>query len=295
MPKPNTIQTAITTNPQKTAQEKGQQIAKQTLNAAIAAMLDKEGLQKRFYELLGKRTPQFMSSLVALLNSTPDLMQAWNEAPMTVIQAALRAASYDLPIDPMLGFAYLVAFNNNKIKPPKKEAVFLLGYKGMIQLALRTGVYQTINVLDIREGELINYNRLTEEIELQFIEDDDEREQTKIIGYVGYFKLLTGTEKKIYMSIKQIEAHERKHRKGEHRGKGWRDDYAGMCAKTVLRRLIGKWGIMSIDYQQASPQTIAAAEALAAGRLDDEDEVFLIPEEVEIIDIPTTPQEEQSQ
>jgi len=152
------------------------------------------------------------------------------------------------------------------------EASFIMGYKGMNQLALRTGVYKTINVIDVREGELKSYNRLTEDIELDFVEDDEEREKLPIIGWVGYYRLMNGTEKTIYMTRKQIEAHERKFRKGQYMGKGWREDFDNMAMKTVFRRLIGKWGLMSIDYQkQVDPGTLAAADAIAKGQFDDED------------------------
>ena len=140
----------------------------------------------------------------------------------------------------------------------------------MNQLAMRTGAYKTINVMDVREGELKSYNRLTEEISIEFIEDEDAREATPVVGYVGYFKLINGTEKTIYMTRKQIEAHEKKHRKGKYMGKGWQDDFEAMAQKTVYRRLIGKWGLMSIDYQTADAATIAAAEAIATGNFDDD-------------------------
>ena len=95
----------------------------------------------------------------------------------------------------------------------------------------------------------MRFNRLSEEIELHFIEDEGEREKLPIIGYVGYYRLVNGFEKTIYMSKSQIEAHERKNRNGEYMGKGWKDDWDAMARKTVYRRLIGKWGVMSIDYQ----------------------------------------------
>lgn len=173
------------------------------------------------------------------------------ESPMTVIQSALKAATFDLPIDQNLGYAYIVPFKNFKkdTGTKKMEATFILGWKGMHQLALRTGAYKTINVVDIREGELKSYNRLTEEVVVNFIEDEGEREKQPIIGYVGYYRLVNGAEKTIYMSKAAIEAHERKFRKGEYQGKGWRDDWDAMARKTVYRQLIGKWGVMSIDYQ----------------------------------------------
>lgn len=246
--------------------------AKQSLNTMLNAFLDREGMNKRFNELLGKRTPQFVSSLVTLINATPQLQKAFYEAPITIVQSALKAATYDLPIDPSLGYAYIVPFNNKQSDGSKRaEAQFILGYKGMIQLALRTGVYKTINVSDVRVGEVQSYDRLKGEIDIKWIEDDDEREQTPIAGYAGYYKLINGTEHTIYMTVKQIDAHEKKHRKGQYRGKGWNDDYDAMCQKTVLRKLLSKWGIMSIDYRTADASTIAAAEAIAKNQLDDED------------------------
>lgn len=260
----------------KTARKSVTQDHKKGISALVGDMLDQEGYRKRFNELLGARAPQFVSSIVSLINAEPGLQQVFAEAPVTIIQSALKAAAYNLPIDPSLGYAYVVPFHNSKKQPDgsfikRWEAAFVLGYKGMNQLALRTGAYKTINIIDVREGELKSYNRLTEEIDLDFVEDEDEREKLSIIGWVGYFKLVNGTEKTIYMTRKQVEAHERKNRKGKYMGKGWKEDFDSMAAKTVFRRLIGKWGLMSIDYQQASPAAIAAADAIARGQFDDED------------------------
>lgn len=225
----------------------------QSVNQLMNSILDGEKLRGRFNELLGKRAPQFVSALVSMVNADQNLQQAFYEAPMTVIQSALKAATFDLPIDQNLGYAYIVPFSNKKKVGDEwrkvKEATFILGWKGMHQLALRTGAYKAINVVDVREGELVRFNRLSEEIELNFIEDENQREQLPIIGYVGYYRLVNGFEKTIYMSKSQIEAHEKKNRKGEYMGKGWRDDWDAMARKTVYRRLIGKWGVMSIDYQ----------------------------------------------
>ena len=160
----------------------------------------------------------------------------------------------------------------------------------MLQLALRTGAYKTINVTDVREGELKSYNRLTEEIELEFIEDEDKREATPVVGYVGYFKLINGSEKTIYMTKKQVEAHEKKNRKGKYMTKGWREDFEAMALKTVYRRLIGKYGLMSIDYRTADAHTVAAAQAIASGQFDADDENT--PEyvaDVEYVDVDDSP------
>ena len=228
--------------------------AQQSVNQLMNSMLDGEKLRGRFNELLGSRSAQFVSSLVSMVNADQNLQRAFYEAPMTVIQAGLKAAAFDLPIDQNLGYAYIVPFKNSKKDEQgnwssKHEATFILGWKGMHQLALRTGAYKTINVVDIREGELKSYNRLTEETEIEFIDDDDLRESKPIIGYLGYYRLVNGAEKTIYMTVKQIENHEKKFRKGQYMGKGWRDDFDAMARKTVYRKLIGKWGVMSITYQ----------------------------------------------
>ncbi len=230
---------------------------KQSVTTLMNAYLDSEKLKTRFDALLGKRAPQFISSIVSLVNASPDMQKVFYEAPMTIIQAALKAATFDLPIDTSLGYAYIVPFNNNKKNADgtwskKMEANFILGWKGMHQLALRTGSYKTINVTDVREGELKAYNKLTEEVDIDFEEDEDKREAKPVIGYVGYYRLVNGAEKTIYMTKKQIENHELKFRKGNTMGKGWRDDWDAMARKTVYRQLIGKWGVMSIEYQSHS-------------------------------------------
>ena len=245
------IQNAIATNA-------NHQVAptQQSVNQLMNSMLDGEKLRGRFNELLGSRSAQFVSSLVSLVNANQSLQRAFYEAPMTVIQAGLKAAAFDLPIDQNLGYAYIVPFKNNKKDAngewtSKTEATFILGWKGMHQLALRTGAYKTINVVDIREGELKSYNRLTEEADIDFIDDDDVRESKPVIGYLGYYRLVNGAEKTIYMTVKQIENHEKKFRKGQYMGQGWKDDFDAMARKTVYRKLIGKWGVMSIQYQTA--------------------------------------------
>ena len=230
--------------------------AQQNVNQLMNTILDGDKLRGRFNELLGERTPQFISSLVSMVNADQNLQRAFYEAPMSVIQAGLKAAAFDLPIDQSLGYAYIVPFKKNFKDDhgewkSKSEATFILGWKGMNQLALRTGAYKTINVVDVREGELKSYNRLTEEVELDFIEDDELRASKPVIGYVGYYRLVNGAEKTIYMTVKQIEAHEKKFRKGKNMGWGWQNDWDAMARKTVYRQLIGKWGIMSITYQNA--------------------------------------------
>lgn len=242
---------------------------KQTVNALMNSLLDSEGMRARFDSLLGKRAPQFVSSLITLVNADANLQKAFYEAPMTIIQAGLKAASFDLPIEPSLGFAYIVPFNNYKDGQKKTEATFVMGYKGLVQLCLRTGAYSRIpDAVDVREGELVSYDRLTGDAVFNWIEDEDEREKKPVVGYVGYFRLKNGAEKTLYMSKKQIDAHEKKNRKGQYMGKGWKDDYDAMAKKTVIRRLINHYGLMSIDYQEGDEATVRAAQAVMTDESD---------------------------
>ena len=245
--------------------------AQQSVMVTMNSLLDSEKMRKRFEDLLGKRTPQFISSVVSMINDNKDLQEAFYQSPMSVIKSALQAASYDLPIDPALGFAYIVPFNNsvkldNGEYVRKKEATFVPGYKGLIQLCLRTGAYERVpDAVDVREGELVRYDRLKGDAEFSWIDDEDEREKRPIIGYAGYFRLKNGAEKTIYMSKKKIENHEKKNRKGQYMGKGWREDFDAMARKTVIRQLCGKYALMSIEYRDnADRDTMNLASALAA-------------------------------
>lgn len=260
----------LTKNKTAVQQQQGMNIS-----AMLNSYLERDGFKRRFDELLGARAPQFVSSMVTLINADDKLKQCFNDAPLTIIQACLKATTYDLPIDPNLGYAYIVPFNNTVNGTKRMEATFIMGYKGMHQLACRSGVYQKINILDVREGELVSFNRLTEDIEFDWIQNEDERNSKKIIGYVGYYRLVNGMEKTVYMSRKEVEAHELKFRKGQYMGKGWRQDFDAMALKTVYRKLIGKWGVMSIDYKtKPTPGMVALAEAVATGDFDDEGKII---------------------
>nr|DAE44563.1 MAG TPA: RecT protein [Bacteriophage sp.] len=250
----------------------GQPLEKAHENVATLfnALISKEGFQKRFDELLGARAPQFISSMVTMINDDPYMMEVFRDNPISIIKAGLRAAAYDLPIDPALGQAYIVPFRNKG----KMEATFIIGYKGLYQLAVRTGVYKKINVVDVRQGELISYDRLTEEAELKWYINDEERQKVPIAGYLAYFELKNGMRKVIWRTTEEINYHERKFRKGASPSKGWRDNWEAMASKTVLRELLGKWGLLSINYQTADPATLKIASDLATGQIDDEQHVI---------------------
>ena len=230
-------------------------------------LLDKDGMRKRFDDLLGKRAPQFISSIIAVVNADANMQRVVAEDPMTIVQAALRAAMYDLPIDNGLGYAWLIP-SKNKVKTPDGEvkrwqARMQLGWKGLVQLCIRTGVYQRVpSAVDVREGELVSYDRLTGDAEFAWIEDEDEREKAPIIGYAAYFRLKNGAEATLYMTKKQIEKHEKKYRAGDYMGKGWRDDWDAMAKKTVLTALVKHKGLLSIDYRDGDSTSVALAQAV---------------------------------
>lgn len=220
-----------------------QQVSANSLG--LKSLLNTPTMQKKFEQVLDKKAPQFMASLLNLYNGDPGLQAA---EPMSIVTSAMVAASLDLPIDKNLGYAWIVAFYDNK--KGHKAAQFQLGYKGYIQLALRTGQYKAINVIEVREGELKKWNRLTEELEL----DLEGAVSEKVIGYCGYFRLVNGFEKTVYWTKDEIEAHRIKHNKMKDKkalNNVWKSDYDAMAMKTVLRNMLGKWGILSIEMQTA--------------------------------------------
>jgi recombination protein RecT len=207
----------------------------QTLKGLLASPT----LKKRFEEILDKRAPQFMTSIVNLYSSDQMLQKC---EPMSVISAAMVAATLDLPVDKNLGYAWIVPYYDSK--KGAYVAQFQLGYKGYIQLALRTGQYQSINVIEVYEGELKKWNRLTEELEIDF----DSKTSDVVVGYAAYFELVNGFRKTVYWTKEQVEKHRQKYSKSGH---SWKENYDAMAMKTVLRNMLAKWGILSIEMQNA--------------------------------------------
>lgn len=202
-------------------------------DASIDQLLNSVEIKNKFETILNKRAPQFIASILNLYKSSSDLSKC---QPLSVITSAIIAATMDLPIDKNLGYAWII--------PYKNKASFQIGYKGLIQLALRSGQYRAINVLDVHEGELISWNPLTEAFEMDF----EKRKSDKVIGYVSYFELLNGFTKTVYWSKKDIEKHKEKFSKSDF---GWGKDWDAMARKTVLRNMLSKWGILSIQMQNA--------------------------------------------
>ena len=225
------------------------QLAKSNQRLGISAYLTNDAVKTQINNVIGGKDGQrFISSIVSAVNNNPALQECTNQS---ILSGALLGESLKLSPSPQLGQYYLVPFND---KERGKVAQFQLGYKGYIQLAIRSGQYKKLNVLAIKEGELIKYDPLEEEIEVNLIEDEEEREKAKTIGYYAFFEYTNGFKKSLYWSISKMEAHALKYSKGYQAKKGytfWEKDFDGMAYKTMLRQLISKWGIMSIDLQNA--------------------------------------------
>jgi recombination protein RecT len=209
--------------------------------------------QKYLTDLLHERKGQFVSNITALVANNANLQEC---EPYTVMFAALKATALNLPIEPSLGMAHVIPYKNKK--RGITEAQFQLGYKGFQQLALRTGQYKCINTTEVREGELVKRNRLTGQIEWNWIEDDNVRLKKPIIGYVNYFCLLNGFESIFYMSKEEVETHALRYSQTykstiayiKEQSK-WTTDFDAMALKTVIKLNLSKNGVLSTELQEA--------------------------------------------
>lgn len=203
----------------------------------LKGMLEMPAYKNKFNEMLGKKAAGFISSIIAVTNNNKNLAKA---NPATVIGAAAQAAMLDLPINQSLGFAYIVPYGN--------EAQFQLGYKGYIQLAQRSGQYVDIGAKTVYEGELEYENRLLDKFKF------GERTGDKVIGYIAYFRLVNGFEKMLFMTLDEMIAHAKKYSKNYKGGtdKWGLTDFDTMAEKTVLKRLLSKYGPLSIESVQMS-------------------------------------------
>jgi recombinase, phage recT family len=220
----------------------GIELKKNTITAAkeaktLKGMLEMPAYKNKFNEMLGKKAAGFISSIIAVTNNNKYLAKA---NPATVIGAAAQAAMLDLPINQSLGFAYIVPYGN--------EAQFQLGYKGYIQLAQRSGQYVDIGAKTVYEGELEYENRLLDKFKF------GERTGDKVIGYLAYFRLTNGFEKMLFMELDEMIAHAKKYSKNYKGGtdKWGLTDFNTMAEKTVLKRLLSKYGPLSIESIQMS-------------------------------------------
>lgn len=213
-------------------------------------ILQTDSIQKLINNTLGE--PKKAQRFITAISSAVATNQALQECDgFSIINSALLGETLNLSPSPQLGQYYMVPYNDKK---KGKVATFQLGYKGYIQLAIRSGEYKRINVLLIKEGELINYDPLNEELEVNLMKDELARENAKTIGYYAMFELVNGFKKTMYWSKEKMEAHALKYSQGYKVKKGytfWEKDFDSMATKTMLRQLISKWGIMSIELQTA--------------------------------------------
>ena len=251
-------------------------LARQDQSMKLSVYLQNDAVKKQINQVVGgKNGTRFISSIVSAVQSTPALQECTSPS---IVNAALLGEALNLSPSPQLGQFYMVPFDNKK--KGCKEAQFQLGYKGYIQLAIRSGYYKKLNVLAIKEGELVRYDPLDEEVEVNLIDDDILREEAPTMGYFAMFEYENGFRKTLYWSKKKMLAHAEKYSFAFYKNGGakslelleqgkipekdmwkyssfWFKDFDGMALKTMLRQLISKWGIMGIDLQNAIVKDMA--------------------------------------
>lgn len=254
-------------------------LANRQKKGGFSLYLSSDAVKNQINQVVGgKNGPRFISSIISAVNVNPALQECSHQS---ILSAALLGEALKLSPSPQLGQFYLVPFND---KNRGKVAQFQLGYRGYIQLALRSGQYRKLNVLAIKEGELIRYDPLAEEIEVKLIEDEEERENAPTIGYYAFFEYLNGFRKSMYWSKNKMLHHADHYSQAfskeacdiqtkygvRHKvsyedfvagnypandawmySSFWYRDFDGMSFKTMLRQLISRWGIMSIDMVEA--------------------------------------------
>lgn len=230
-------------------------LQKQPQNTA-KMVIKSEAAQKSIQEVLGKKTAAFTASLLDLINADRNLKEC---NPQLVLAEAMKAAALDLPINKNLGFAYIIAY--------KGQPQFQLGYKGLTQLAQRTGQYSRINRGRIYEGQAFKQDPITGDLEII-----GEKTTDSVTAYFAFFRMLNGYEQIETMTKEEVKSHMKKYSKA-HSSKysPWQTDFDAMAEKTVLKRLLSRWGFLSIEF----------ADALKKEELPQRDE-----EDIEIIDIP---------
>lgn len=243
----------------------------------FSVFLSQNAIKNKINEMVGSKDGQrFITSMLSVVSNNPKLAECNNT---TILSSCLIGEALKLPMSPQLGYYYIIPYENTQTG--ESEAQFQIGYKGLIQLAIRTGQYKHINVVAIKQGELINYNLLTEEFQTRFIEDDEIREKTETIGYFAMFETITGFKKSMYWSKKKMLLHADKYSQSFHLhetitkknfkivsfaeyeknkskyensklySSNWYKNFDDMAFKTMLKQLLSKWGIMSVEMQEA--------------------------------------------
>lgn len=220
----------------------------------VKGLFHQSVIKKRFEEILGKKANGFIVSVLNTVNSN-NLFEGVD--PNSILKAALVAASLDLPIDPNLGFAYIIPYG--------KEAQFQIGYKGLIQLAIRSGQYKNINVAKLYEGQFIHYDPITDSLEY----DLSTKNSDEVTHYVAFFKTINGFEKYHVMDKEDVEKHAKAYSKAYNsKYSPWKNDFDIMAQKTVLKLLLGKFGILSIEMQIADKTDQTIIKNVENGNID---------------------------
>lgn len=257
-------------------------VKQESQKPALREVFQSPNVQKMLIETVGKNKDNFVANVLSVTSNNLKLKECDS---MTIISAALVAENLKLSLSPQLGYAYLVPFEDNKNK--RKVATFVLGYRGYIQLAQRSGQYRSIRVSEVKEGEKISYNPFTGIGEFKYIEDEETREKLKTIGYYFHFELLNGFVFDDYWSIEKMRRHALKYSAGYRsdvkNGTAytfWTQDFDGQAKKTMIRLGLSKWGIMSIEMEKAYNKDSEAMKD--SGEYDDEKVVNLDEEQYEV-------------
>ena len=217
---------------------KQQEQPQKTVNPTVSAlsnMLSSDSVKERFQNMLGKKSAGFLSSVMTLVNQTPLLQRA---TPQSIMAAAATAASLDLPILNSLGRAYIIPYGST--------ATFILGTKGLVELAIRSQQYRRINVVTVYEGELESWDKFTEEYKL------GEKISNKVIGFMASFELINGFKKTLYWTEEEVRSHAKRFSKTYSSPNSvWASDFEKMAEKSVLAALLKHWGPLSVEMQRA--------------------------------------------
>lgn len=240
--------------------------SKGTSRLGLTAYLTQDAVNAQIAKVVGgKNATRFISSVISAVQTNPQLQECTNQS---ILSAALQGEALNLPPSPQLGYFWMVPYNNKK--KGCKEAQFQLSAKGYKQLAMRTGQYLDIDVLYIHEGEYLGRDKFTGKQKFEFIEDDDVRESTPIIGYLAYFEMLNGFKKQLYWTKSKMEKHADKYSQAfsledaKKLAEGkipqsdlwkyssyWYTSFDEMAEKTMIRQLLSKWGMLSTEMAQA--------------------------------------------
>ena len=266
------------------SEQKGliQQATTKSNNKTLVRPIDKlknilaaQSVQEQFQSVLKENAGAFVASIIDLYNTDKTLQLC---DPKSVVMEALKAASLKLPINKQLGFAWIVPYKN---KQGQYIPTFQLGYKGYIQLCMRTGAYRYINADVVYEGELVKHDKLTGEIEI----DPTRRTSDKKVGYFAFIETLNGFRKTLYLSLDEVIKHAQQYSKSYgNKDSAWASDFDSMALKTCLRLLLSKYGIMSIEMQRAFIEDSSDIVHLADEAIEGNEEVF----ETELIEAEVT-------